>query len=75
MPEKVFQDGVPGDFIETGMWRGGSAIFMKTVLKAYGDTSRVVADSFEGLPKSNADLYPADARDELRPAWLIVVSA
>jgi len=45
--------GVPGDFIETGVWRGGATIFMRGVLKAYGDAKRSVwvADSFEGLPK------------------------
>ena len=57
---------VPGDFIETGVWRGGSTILMKAVLKAYGDTTRIVwvADSFEGLPKPNAALYPADVLDQ-----------
>ena len=49
----VVRRGVPGDLIETGVWRGGAAIFMRAVLEAYGDTQRTVwaADSFEGLPK------------------------
>jgi O-methyltransferase len=64
--EKVIQGGVAGDFIETGVWRGGSTILMKAVLKAYGDTTRIVwvADSFEGLPEPNPDLYPADTGDQ-----------
>lgn len=51
----VLRRGVPGDLIETGVWRGGATIFMRAVLKAYGDPDRVVwaADSFEGLPKSD----------------------
>ena len=55
-------DDVPGDFIETGVWRGGVTILFRAVLEAYGDTDRSVwvADSFEGLPAPNADLYPAD---------------
>jgi O-methyltransferase len=42
----------PGDLIETGVWRGGSTIFMRGILKAHGVTDRSVwvADSFEGLP-------------------------
>ncbi len=50
--ENVITNGVPGDFIETGVWRGGMTIFMRGVLKAYGITDRTVwvADSFEGLP-------------------------
>lgn len=51
--QSVIQDRVPGDFIETGVWRGGSCIFMRAALNAYGDQTRQVwvADSFEGLPK------------------------
>jgi hypothetical protein len=60
--ESVLRDGVPGDFIETGVWRGGTTIFMRGLLKAYAVTDRKVwvADSFEGLPKPNAKRYPAD---------------
>lgn len=63
--ESVVRDGVPGDLIETGAWRGGSVIFMRGVLEALGDRDRTVwvADSFEGLPEPNADLYPADTGD------------
>lgn len=58
----VVQQNVPGDLIETGVWRGGAAIFMRAVLKALGDKERTVwlADSFEGLPPPSPDLYPAD---------------
>lgn len=61
----VIKNKIPGDFIETGVWRGGSTIFMRSILKAYGITDRTVwvADSFEGLPKPNATEYAADAND------------
>ena len=63
--ETVLRDGVPGDFIETGVWRGGSVIFMRAILKAHGVLDRCVwvADSFAGLPKPDAARYPADAGD------------
>lgn len=63
--EQVLIDKVPGDFIETGVWRGGAAIFMRGFLKAHGDSRRTVwvADSFEGLPLPDPDTYPADADD------------
>lgn len=56
---------VPGDLIETGVWRGGAAIFMRAILKVYGETGRIVwaADSFQGLPRPDAVRYPADAGD------------
>jgi O-methyltransferase len=48
----VLEQDVPGDLIETGVWRGGSSILMRAVLAAYGDRTRRVwvADSFQGLP-------------------------
>jgi O-methyltransferase len=62
----VLRQGVPGDLIETGVWRGGASIFMRAILKVYGDMQRTVwlADSFQGLPKPNPARYPADAGDE-----------
>lgn len=54
---------VPGDLIETGVWRGGASIFMRAVLKARNVDDRVVwaCDSFEGLPPPSPR-YPADRR-------------
>ena len=65
--EAVIRDGVPGDLIETGVWRGGSTIFMKAILNAHGEHGRNVwvADSFEGLPKPNPEAYPDDRGDDL----------
>ncbi|WJK34283.1 TylF/MycF family methyltransferase [Solwaraspora sp. WMMA2065] len=54
---EVIRNQVPGDLIETGVWRGGACIFMRALLKAYGETDRVVwvADSFRGLPRPDPD--------------------
>jgi len=63
--ESVLRDQVPGDLIETGVWRGGACIFMRGVLRAYGvgDRRVYVADSFQGLPAPDAEKYPHDAGD------------
>lgn len=63
--EDVLEKNVQGDLIETGVWRGGSVIFMRAILKAYGVTNRKVwaADSFQGLPKPDEKTYPADQGD------------
>lgn len=60
--EQVIADGIPGDCIETGVWRGGATIFMRAILAAYQVTDRTVwvADSFQGLPKPNLAQFPAD---------------
>lgn len=60
--ERVLDDDIPGDLIETGVWRGGATIFMKKMLQLREDTHRQVwvADSFAGLPPPKPELYPAD---------------
>jgi len=60
--EQVLADQIPGDLLEAGVWRGGTTIFMRALLRAYGDVRRKVwvADSFRGLPRPNVRRYPAD---------------
>ncbi len=43
--ETAIKDGIPGDLIETGVWRGGSCIFMRAILAAYVDTTRICVGS------------------------------
>ena len=64
--EDVLAQSVPGDFIETGVWQGGAAIYMRAVLKAYDVTDRIVwaADSFQGLPRGNPEKYKEDVGAE-----------
>ncbi len=61
------QEKIPGDFVETGVWRGGCGILMRGVLAATGDQTRQVwlFDSFEGLPQPDAKNYPHDEGDRL----------
>jgi Macrocin-O-methyltransferase (TylF) len=60
--EQVIRNDVPGDFIETGVWRGGSCILIKAILTASGITDRRVwlADSFCGFPAPDPETYPLD---------------
>lgn len=50
--EQVLADKIPGDLAEAGVWRGGTTIFMRALLKLHGVTDRNVwvIDSFAGLP-------------------------
>lgn len=63
--EDVLKNNVSGDFIETGVWRGGASIFMRLLLREYGVKNKIVyvSDSFEGLPKPDPEKYPADKND------------
>lgn len=73
--ETILREGTEGDLIETGVWRGGACIFMRAVLAAYGvqDRKVFVADSFQGLPKSNLAQYPADTDDLAQLNWILAV--
>jgi O-methyltransferase len=62
---KALKEGTPGDFIETGVWRGGCCILMRSILAILSQHDRrvFVADSFEGLPRPKPELYSADTDD------------
>jgi len=75
--EQILQTQVPGDLIETGIWRGGSTIFMRGVLKAYGVTDRTVwvADFFAGFPRTEQQglstaSFTTPGLDTLRSDWV-----
>ncbi|MGK2859819.1 MAG: TylF/MycF family methyltransferase [Thermoanaerobaculia bacterium] len=74
--EEALRRNVPGDLMETGVWRGGATIFMRAVLEAHGIRDRRVwvADSFQGLPKPDAASFPADAGDRLWTYATLTVS-
>lgn len=62
LTQRVLDEGIEGNFVETGVWRGGCCILIKGILTANRASGRRVhlCDSFEGLPPSNAEKYPAD---------------
>ena len=74
--ETALKEGVEGDFIETGVWRGGACIFMRAVLAAHAIKGRkvYVADSFEGLPKPDIEKFPNDKGDEHHAVKFLAVS-
>lgn len=60
--EEILTRNVPGDLVETGVWRGGVTIFMRALLRAHGVTDRLIwaADSFEGMPVPTSQTDGAD---------------
>jgi O-methyltransferase len=60
--EMVVRDGVQGDLIEAGAWRGGASILMRATLDSLGAAERTVwvADSFAGFPPPDPERFPAD---------------
>jgi hypothetical protein len=75
--EAILDEGIEGDLIEAGVWRGGASIFMRAVLAAFqvADRRVFVADSFEGLPEPDEDKYPADEGANFHVHSVLSVSA
>lgn len=65
LSQKVIDARIPGDLIETGVWRGGCCILMRGILAANEERHRkvYVADSFEGLPPPSEGVE-ADREDK-----------
>jgi hypothetical protein len=64
--ESIVGEGVPGDLIEAGAWRGGASILIRATLDTLGATDRQlwVADSFQGFPLPEDQNSEADRRLE-----------
>ncbi|NQV03548.1 MAG: class I SAM-dependent methyltransferase [Bacteroidia bacterium] len=72
---EILKNKIPGDLIETGVWRGGATIFMRALLKVNDVRDRKVwvADSFAGLPNPDPNLE-ADKNDTHHSLYELVVS-
>jgi hypothetical protein len=57
--EYVVDLGLAGDFVECGVWKGGSAMVMAYTLLELGDTSRKIYlyDTYEGMSSPSKDDY------------------
>ena len=42
LAERVVKEGIPGDMLEAGVWRGGACILMRGILTVYGVTDRTI---------------------------------
>lgn len=53
----ITENSIPGDFVECGVWRGGSSMLMAKALIQFGDTNRnlYLYDTFEGMPPPSED--------------------
>lgn len=54
--QQTISQGVPGDFLEAGTWRGGSSIMARVVQRVMGEgenRNTYLCDSFSGLPLSS----------------------
>jgi O-methyltransferase len=75
--ESVVADGVEGDVIEAGAWRGGASILARATLDSLGADDRTVwvADSFQGLPEPDSGAFPDDRQLDLSQVEFLAVPA
>jgi O-methyltransferase len=75
--EAVVADGVEGDVIEAGAWRGGASILARATLDSLGADERTVwvADSFQGLPPPETGVFPDDRQLDLSQVEFLAVPA
>lgn len=59
------RNAITGDFVECGVWRGGSAMMMALALRHFGSTDRrlVLYDTFEGMSAPTAMDKTFDGQD------------
>jgi len=72
----ILENNVEGDFVETGVWRGGVIILMAALLEENECVDRKIwaFDSFQGLPKPNPTKYPNDKGNKLYKINLLSAS-
>ncbi len=72
----ILKDNIEGDFVETGIWRGGVIILISALLEEREINNRYIwaFDSFQGLPKPNPEKYPIDRGNNLYKINLLAAS-
>ena len=68
--EYVVKQKIPGDFVECGVWRGGSAMLAALTLMHFGDTSRMIYlyDTYTGMTEpTDRDVSISD--EPARKRW------
>ena len=69
--ESAVADGVAGDVIEAGVWRGGASMLARATLDSLGEIDRTVwvADSFRGLPPPGHRSVPGGSASSISARW------
>ena len=59
LAKRCIKEGIPGDFVETGVNMGGHPALMAWISRKYGDVRTVhMYDSFEGVPRAGVHDSP-----------------
>lgn len=62
--EECISNNIEGDFVETGVWKGGCVILANALYREHKEKRKVYCfDSFAGLPIPDVENYPMDRGD------------
>lgn len=52
---QTMREGVPGHWLEAGVWRGGTSLLLRAIQRVYqlNDRAVILADSFDGIPSTS----------------------
>jgi hypothetical protein len=69
----ITEQGIPGEFVECGVWRGGSSIMASLAFDAFGDRTRRfrLYDTFQGMTaptEHDVDVFGGGAREQMARA-------
>jgi O-methyltransferase len=78
----IFKNDIEGDFVECGVWKGGSSMLMAMMLKQHGMTNKklYLYDTFEGMSeptesdktstgKNASDLLQQENKEDTSSIW------
>jgi hypothetical protein len=68
----VHARGIPGAFVECGVWRGGSSMAAAMAFALAGDTTRdmYLFDTFSGMSRPTADDHQVGSAEPAMDKWL-----
>ncbi len=71
--EYIYKNAIPGDIVECGVWKGGSAMLCALALEHFGDTTRTIYlyDTYQGMtePTKN-DFHVSDPKRNAFTKWI-----
>lgn len=68
----IINSNISGDFVECGVWKGGSAMVIAMTLKNLRITNRniILYDTFEGMSEPTSKDYSIKTKESAKKIWL-----
>jgi len=69
--QHIVQNNIPGDFVECGVWAGGSTMLAAETFQMFGETSRhlYLYDTFSGMTEPTVEDFDRRFQKPVRQKW------